>query len=64
MDDRKERPGVKFKDADLLGFPLRLVIGQKSFAKGMVEVAKRETGEKTELAVADAKGFILEALGV
>jgi len=64
LDDRKERPGVKFKDADLLGLPIRLVIGQRSFANGMVELVIRETGEKTELPIAEAKEFIQEALGV
>ena len=43
-DDRDERPGVKFKDADLLGFPWRITIGAKSVAKGGVEVRCRRTG--------------------
>ena len=43
-DDRDERPGVKFKDADLLGFPWRVTIGAKSVAKGGVEVKCRQTG--------------------
>lgn len=41
LDDRDERPGVKFKDADLVGFPLRVSIGEKSLAKGEVEVKPR-----------------------
>jgi len=41
LDDRDERPGVKFKDADLVGFPIRLAIGEKSLAKGEVEVKPR-----------------------
>ncbi|MBI2927077.1 MAG: proline--tRNA ligase [Verrucomicrobia bacterium] len=41
LDDRDERPGVKFKDADLIGFPLRLTIGEKGLAKGEVEVKVR-----------------------
>jgi len=41
LDDRDERPGVKFKDADLVGFPLRLAIGEKSLAKGEVEIKPR-----------------------
>ena len=40
-DDRDERPGVKFKDADLVGFPVRVVIGGKALAKGVVEVSTR-----------------------
>jgi prolyl-tRNA synthetase len=41
LDDRDDRPGVKFKDADLLGFPLRVSIGEKSLAKGEVELKPR-----------------------
>ena len=41
LDDRDERPGVKFKDADLVGFPLRVGIGEKSLAKGEVEIKPR-----------------------
>jgi prolyl-tRNA synthetase len=49
LDDREERPGVKFKDADLLGLPLQLVVGGKGLAKGVVETKDRRTGEKAEL---------------
>ena len=41
LDDRDERPGVKFKDADLIGFPFRIGIGEKSLAKGEVEIKPR-----------------------
>jgi prolyl-tRNA synthetase len=41
LDDRDERPGVKFKDADLVGFPIRVGIGEKSLAKGEVEIKPR-----------------------
>ncbi len=41
LDNRDERPGVKFKDADLVGFPIRLAIGEKSLAKGEVEIKPR-----------------------
>ena len=41
LDDRDERPGVKFKDADLAGFPIRLALGEKSLAKGEVEIKPR-----------------------
>jgi prolyl-tRNA synthetase len=41
LDDRDERPGVKFKDADLVGFPLRIGIGEKSLAKGEIEIKPR-----------------------
>src|SRR3989304_1969672 len=48
LDDRDERPGVKFKDADLVGFPLRVVPGPRSLEKGMVEVVERATKTKVE----------------
>ena len=41
LDDRDERPGVKFKDADLIGFPVRIALGEKSLAKGEVEIKPR-----------------------
>ncbi len=53
FDDRDERPGVKFKDADLLGLPLRVVVGKKSLAEGKVEVKRRGTKD-LELVALDA----------
>jgi prolyl-tRNA synthetase len=49
LDDRDERPGVKFKDADLIGAPMQLVLGAKGFARGIVEAKSRRSGQKTEL---------------
>lgn len=49
LDDRIERPGVKFNDADLLGFPMQLVVGGKGLARGIVETKDRRTGEKGAL---------------
>ncbi len=48
LDDRKERPGVKFKDADLLGIPVRITVGRGA-ADGMVEYKLRRDADKTEL---------------
>ncbi len=45
FDDRDERPGVKFKDADLLGLPIRVNVGEKGLAKGVLEIKLRHTGE-------------------
>ncbi|MFQ5498705.1 MAG: His/Gly/Thr/Pro-type tRNA ligase C-terminal domain-containing protein, partial [Candidatus Zixiibacteriota bacterium] len=45
MDDRDERPGVKFNDADLIGIPIRITIGAKSLADGKVELKPRSSGE-------------------
>jgi len=55
LDDRDDRPGVKFKDADLIGFPIRISLGEKSLAKGEVEIKPRNGAVqfvKTEAAVA------------
>ena len=49
LDDREERPGVKFKDADLIGLPMQLVVGGKGLGRGIVEVKDRRSGEKGEL---------------
>ena len=51
MDDRDERPGVKFKDADLIGIPLRLVVGAKNLAEGRVEMKLRREGTVELLAI-------------
>jgi len=48
VDDRKERPGVKFKDADLMGFPVRIVIGKRGFNSGSIEIFNRKSKEKFE----------------
>ena len=45
IDDRNERPGVKFKDADLIGYPLRVVVGPKTLSSGQLEVKIRKNGE-------------------
>lgn len=45
IDDRPERPGVKFKDADLIGYPLRITLGSKAVESGQVEIRERRSGE-------------------
>ncbi|HEY1233403.1 MAG TPA: proline--tRNA ligase [Candidatus Binatia bacterium] len=50
LDDRDERPGVKFKDGDLVGIPLRVTIGAKTLEKGRVELRRRREGETEEVA--------------
>jgi prolyl-tRNA synthetase len=52
LDDRNERAGVKFKDADLVGIPFRIVTG-RSLKEGKVEVVQRVTGESQEMEIAD-----------
>ena len=61
-DDRDERPGVKFKDADLLGVPVRVNVGEKSLAKGMIEVKLRKTKEMRTAPVAEASKAVLAAV--
>jgi prolyl-tRNA synthetase len=53
-DDREERAGVKFADADLLGLPWQVIVGPRGAAAGKVELKRRATGERTELAIEDA----------
>ena len=57
LDDRDERPGVKFKDADLTGVPWRVTIGKK-LEQGMVEVADRGAKQKTDVPVAEVIEFV------
>ena len=54
LDDRADRAGAKFADADLLGYPWQAVIGPRGAANGVVELKRRATGEKQELPAADA----------
>src|SRR5439155_18447 len=54
LDDRDERPGVKFKDADLIGLPVRLTVGPRALARGAVELKRRSEQEATEVPVAEA----------
>ncbi len=51
-DDREERPGVKFKDADLIGLPAQIIVGGKSLSRGEVETKNRRSGEKGSLPAA------------
>jgi prolyl-tRNA synthetase len=53
FDDRDERPGVKFKDADLVGYPLRITVGAKALAEGQVELLERKSGLMERIPVAD-----------
>ena len=54
FDDRDERPGVKFKDNDLIGIPIRIVVGSKGLADGKVEMKIRSTGELLSLSLEEA----------
>ena len=62
LDDRDERPGIKFKDADLLGFPVRVVVGRKGFDAAQIEVVVRKTKETTKLAPNEVIKKVVELL--
>ena len=62
LDDRDERPGVKFKDADLIGIPYRLTVGPKGLAEGKVEIVRRKGGARREVDVAKAAEMLVESV--
>jgi prolyl-tRNA synthetase len=61
LDDRDERPGVKFKDADLIGIPFRVTVGKK-LAQGLVEVVNRRTRETSDVEIDRVAAFLMEKL--
>jgi prolyl-tRNA synthetase len=65
-DDREETPGIKFMDADLIGIPLRVTLGEKNLKKGLVEIKKRKTGEislvKKEEAISSISEMIAQEM--
>lgn len=62
LDDRNERAGIKFKDADLIGYPVRVTIGKKWQQSGCVEIKIRRSGEVVEVPLVEAKDKVLEIL--
>ena len=62
LDDRDERPGVKFKDAELVGFPYRVTIGPKGVADGVFELVRRRDGQKRDMKIAHAAETVIEAV--
>jgi prolyl-tRNA synthetase len=61
LDDRDERPGVKFKDADLIGIPFRITLGKK-LAQGLAEAVNRRTRESQDVAVSQIAAFLSETI--
>jgi len=59
LDDREERPGVKLKDADLIGFPIRIVVSERSLGNGCVEIKSRSDAKADLVPLAEAAGRIL-----
>ena len=62
-DDRKERPGVKFKDADLIGIPVRVVVGKKALEDGQIELSTRRDRERLMVAPGEVPAKVDELLG-
>ncbi len=62
LDDRDARAGVKFADAELVGFPFRITLGPRGLASGMVEFTVRATGETTEVALDDIVTTVLDGV--
>ncbi|QYM80201.1 proline--tRNA ligase [Horticoccus luteus] len=62
IDDRVERPGVKFKDADLLGLPLRITIGGRGLKEGIIEVKWRTAKEAVKVPLTEAEAHITAAV--
>ena len=58
LDDRDERPGIKFKDADLIGIPLRVTVGRNAVEKNQVDIKERKGGDAQQVAISDAVAFI------
>ena len=63
LDDRDERPGVKFAEAELIGCPVRITVGKRA-AEGIVEVSLRKNNDKEEVAVEDLDNFLKAALTI
>lgn len=64
LDDRDERPGNKFKDADLIGTPLRVTVGERAAKEGKVELRNRKTGETKKIDRREAVRVIVDAVKV
>lgn len=62
FDDRAERPGVKFADADLIGWPVQVIVGKRGLENGVVEVKSRLTDEKFEAKLDEAESFVVDLL--
>src|SRR5574340_875530 len=58
MDDRDERAGVKFKDADLIGIPFQIIVSEKNLREGLVEIKDRRTKETKKVKVEEAAGLV------
>ena len=65
LDDREDRrPGAKFADAELIGFPHRVVVGERGLADNLIEYTSRKDGTSTDIDMKEIVGFVTEAIGV
>jgi len=62
LDDRDERPGIKFKDTDLIGIPLRITIGARAVTEGNLDIKCRDTGETALVPVAEASARVVNII--
>jgi len=62
IDDRAERAGVKFRDAEITGIPFRVTVGKRGLAENVVEVTTRATGETVKVAIADVVAHLRDAI--
>jgi prolyl-tRNA synthetase len=60
MDDRHERAGIKFKDADLIGIPLQIVIGERNLKEGIIEIKDRSTGEAKKVKIENTVDTVID----
>ena len=62
VDDRDERAGVKFNDADLIGIPIRITVGSRGLANGQVEVKMRTEEDRQDVPLGDLVAFVKKAV--
>jgi len=62
IDDRAERAGVKFRDAEITGIPFRVTVGKRGLAENVVEVTTRATGETVKVGIGDVLAYLRDAI--
>jgi prolyl-tRNA synthetase len=62
IDDRAERAGVKFRDAEITGIPFRVTVGKRGLAENIVEVTTRATGETVKVGIGDVLAYLRDAI--
>jgi prolyl-tRNA synthetase len=64
IDDRDDTAGVKFADADLIGYPVQVVVGKRGVSQGVVDLKLRATGERTQAPLATVADATVELLAI